>query len=94
MKKLVILAVLSAVLAAPAWAADQTVTLSVPGMTCAACPITVKTALFRVPGVKKVVVHFRQRDAVVTFDDTKTRAAALTKATANAGYPSTVKQGE
>jgi len=29
-------------LATPTWAATSTVTLAVPGMTCAACPITVK----------------------------------------------------
>lgn len=93
MKKLIALIALSAALATPAWAADKTITLLVPDMTCAACPITVKTALSRVPGVKKVVVHFSQRDAVVTFDDAKTQASALTKATADAGYPSSIKQG-
>ena len=93
MKKLITLIALSAALATPAWAADKTVTLLVPGMTCAACPITVKTALSRVPGVEKVVVHFSQRNAVVTFDDAKTQATALTKATADAGYPSTTKRG-
>ena len=31
-------------------------------------------------------------EAVVTFDDAKTNAGALAKATANAGYPATVKQ--
>ncbi|MCR2721459.1 mercuric transport protein periplasmic component, partial [Salmonella enterica] len=45
MKKLAALVALAATLATPAWAAVQTVTLSVPGMTCAACPITVKKAL-------------------------------------------------
>ncbi len=34
-----------AVVAVPVWAVTQTVTLAVPGMTCAACPITVKKAL-------------------------------------------------
>lgn len=93
MKKLIALIALSAALATPAWAAGKTVTLSVPGMTCAACPITVKTALSRVSGVKQVVVHFSQRDAVVTYDDAQTNAKALTEATANAGYPSSIKQG-
>lgn len=92
MKKLIALIALSAALATPVWAAEKTVTLSIPGMTCAACPITVKTALSRVPGVEKVVVHFRQRDAVVTFDDARTNTKTLTKATADAGYPSSVKQ--
>jgi len=51
MKKLAALVALAATLATPAWAAVQTVTLSVPGMTCAACPITVKKALTKVGGV-------------------------------------------
>lgn len=79
------------VLAAPAWAAERTVTLSVPGMDCAACPVTIRMALSRVEGVSKAEVSFEHREAVVTFDDAKTRAEALTEATANAGYPSTVK---
>ena len=76
---------------APAWAAPQTVTLTVPGMTCAACPITVKQALSRVSGVNKIEVSLEKKEAVVTFDDAKTNFAALTKATENAGYPSSVK---
>ena len=32
-------------LTGPAFAADQTVLLAVPGMNCAVCPITVKKAL-------------------------------------------------
>lgn len=78
----------------PAWAATQTVTLSVPGMTCAACPITVKVALKKVKGVSQVDASYSQREAVVTFDDTQTSVEALTEATANAGYPSTLKLSE
>lgn len=92
MKKLFALASLAATLSAPVWAATKAVTLSVPGMTCAACPITVKKALTKVDGVQKAEVSFEKREAVVTFDDAKTNAEALTQATANAGYPSTVKQ--
>jgi mercuric ion binding protein len=91
MKKLIAIAALASALTAPAWAATQTVTLSVPGMTCAACPITVKKALTKVDGVQKVEVSYEKLAAVVTFDDTKTTVDALTKATENAGYPSTVK---
>lgn len=76
---------------APVWAATQTVTLSVPGMTCAACPITVKKALSKVEGVRKVDVTFEKREAVVTFDDAKTSVQKLTKASEDAGYPSSVK---
>lgn len=92
MNKLAALLALAASLSAPAWAATRTVTLSVPGMTCAACPITVKKALTKVDGVQKAEVHFEKRQAIVTFDDAKTNAEALTQATANAGYPSTVKR--
>ena len=74
-----------------AWAAPQTVTLSVPGMTCAACPVTVKQALSRVSGVEKIDVSLDKKEAVVTFDDTKTNVAALTKATENAGYAASVQ---
>lgn len=92
MKKLATLIALAAALSTPAWAATKTVTLSVPGMTCAACPITVKKALTKVDGVQKAEVSYEKREAVVTFDDAKTNADALTKATANAGYPSSIKQ--
>ena len=92
MKKLVSLIALMGALSSPAWAATKTVTLAVPGMTCAACPITVKTALAKVVGVERTDVSFEKREAVITYDDAKTTVAALTKATADAGYPSTVKR--
>lgn len=92
MKKLVSLIALMGALSSPAWAATKTVTLAVPGMTCAACPITVKAALAKVDGVERTDVSFEKREAVVTYDDAKTTVAALTKATASAGYPSTVKR--
>jgi mercuric ion binding protein len=91
MKKLFASLALVAVVA-PVWAATQTIKLSVPGMTCAACPITVKKALSKVDGVSKADVNFDKREAVVTFDDAKTSVQKLTKATEDAGYPSSVKQ--
>lgn len=77
---------------APVGAATQTVTLSVPGMTCATCPITVKKAISKVEGVSRIDMTFDKREAVVTFDDAKTSVQKLTKATENAGYPSSVKR--
>ena len=71
-----------------AFAAVKTVTLSVPGMTCELCPITIRKAVSRVPGVSKVVATYHTNQAVVTYYDAKTRVQALTKATANAGFPS------
>ena len=77
-------------LAVPAVAAMKTVTLSVPGMNCATCPITVKKALGKVEGVTKTEVNLEKRAAVVTFDDARTNLEALTRATGDAGYPSTL----
>lgn len=88
MKTSKLLSVLLLVAALPAFAATKTVTLSIPSMTCRVCPITVKKALNAVPGVSRVDVNFDKKDAVVSFDDSKTSVTALTKATADAGYPS------
>ncbi len=92
MKKTLLFAVTAFLLASPAWAATKTVTLAVSNMTCEACPITVKMALMKVTGVSKAAIDFDKKEAVVTFDDAKTNVAALTKATTDAGYPSTVRK--
>lgn len=92
-RNLILSALAALALVAPARAATQTVTLKVSGMTCAACPITVKKALEKVPGVTKIAVSFEKKQAVVTFDDAKTNANALVKATTDAGYPSKVEKG-
>jgi mercuric ion binding protein len=72
-------------------AAEKTVTLAVKNMYCAACPHTVKSSLEAVPGVTKVTVSFKEKTAIVTYDDGKTGVKALTAATTNAGYPSAPK---
>ncbi len=74
--------------AAPVFAASKQVTLTVPTMDCATCPVTIKVALMKVPGVSKAVVSYKHRTALVTFDDAKTDIAALTRATDGVGYPS------
>jgi periplasmic mercuric ion binding protein len=70
----------------------QTVTLDVQNMTCAVCPITVKKALERVPGVTGAKVDFDKKTASVSFVPDKASPAALTKATGDAGYPSSVEK--
>jgi len=92
MKKNVAAVALAVAFNAPAWAASKTVTLAVSGMTCAACPITVKKALSKVDGVEKAEVSYENKEAVVTYDDAKTSVEALAKATEGAGYPSEVKK--
>jgi periplasmic mercuric ion binding protein len=71
-----------------AMAAPREVTLSVPTMDCATCPITIKAALLKVPGVTRAQVSYAHRRARVSFDDARTDVSALTKATGEAGYPS------
>lgn len=70
----------------------KTVTLDVQNMTCELCPITVKKSLEKVPGVSTVKVDFDRKTATVTFDPDKAPPEALTRATTNAGYPSSVQE--
>ena len=81
-------------LAVPVSAADiARIELSVPGMDCEACPITVRKALEKTPGVKSAKVDFPTKSAVVDYDPRVTSPERLMKSTANAGYPSAVKSG-
>lgn len=73
-------------------ATPKTVTLDVKNMTCEMCPITVKKSLEKVSGVSAVKVDFGKKTATVTYDPDKTKPEALTRATTNAGYPSTVQR--
>ena len=83
----------SLAIAASAHAADvQNATLAVSKMTCATCPIAVRKALERVPGVESAKINFKSKLAIVAFDPGKTRPEALVKATTDAGFPSTVQQ--
>lgn len=75
----------------PTLAGQKTVTLSVPGMDCAACPITVRKALEKVPGVQKVSATLEPKEAIVTFDDAKASIENLLEATKKAGFPANVK---
>ncbi len=81
----VLLATPLAVLAAD----PQTVVLDVQNMTCELCPITVKKALDKVPGVAATKIDLAKMTATVKFDPDRTTVAALVKATTNAGYPAT-----
>lgn len=70
----------------------KSVTLDVQNMTCATCPITVKKALERVPGVTDVKIDFEHKTAIVNLDTDRANASMLTKATTDAGFPSTVRK--
>ncbi|GAP34030.1 periplasmic mercury(+2) binding protein [Piscinibacter sakaiensis] len=49
-----------------------------------------KKSLEKVAGVSQARIDFAKKTATVTFDADKISATALTKATTDAGYPSTV----
>ena len=93
MNKTIWLAALLALNPVLTLAAQKTVTLDVPGMRCAACPITVKKALARVDGVSRAEVDYDKRQAFVTFDDARVSVDQLSRATAEAGYPASVRGG-
>lgn len=77
-----------------AQAAEKTVTLDVFSMNCPTCPYMVKQTLTRVDGVRKVVVSYETKTAIVTYDDGQTNPGALAAATARIGFPSKIMKKE
>lgn len=71
-------------------ATEQTITFTIDNMTCALCPVTVKHAMEGVKGVRTVKIDFDARTATVVFETAATNAAAIAKASANAGYPARI----
>lgn len=90
MKKTMVLGLILTGLAGAAWAERSAVVLSVPGMNCPMCPITVRKALERVEGVEQAQVDYERRTATIFYDDKKVDVIKLTQATKDAGYPSEV----
>ena len=81
-----------ALLALPAQAEPRTVRLDVQKMFCATCPITVRLSLKKVAGVIDAKVTLNPPVAEVIYDDAKTGPDQITRATANAGFPSTLRK--
>jgi Cu+-exporting ATPase len=67
----------------------NTITLSVEGMTCAACVARVERSLARVPGVQSASVNLASETARVAYDGTD--MSALERAVAQAGYTARLK---
>ncbi|MGD1951351.1 MAG: heavy metal translocating P-type ATPase [Leptolyngbyaceae cyanobacterium] len=63
-----------------------TVTLTLKGMSCAACANTIETAIRRVPGVDRAQVNFATEQASVVYDESRTDLIHIQAAVANAGY--------
>jgi len=71
-------------------AGEESVVLSVPGMKCPACPVTVMVAIKRVEGVKSVNADFENKLAEVSYDDRLTNISNIQEAAENVGFPSQV----
>lgn len=64
----------------------QTVTLNIDGMTCGGCVKSVTRLLEGVEGVEKAKVSLENKNAVITFDESKTDADALIDAVEDGGF--------
>jgi mercuric ion binding protein len=93
MKTLLAGVVAALILTAPAWASPQIVTLNVPGMTCPACPITIKKALEKVQGVSKVDVRYEKKQVLVTFDDAKNQYGCTRESNNERGFSFATREG-
>jgi mercuric ion binding protein len=90
-----LLAVLLICLPVSAFAGSpQTAVLDVQNMTCSMCSITLHKALEKVPGVIETKVDYHHKTATVKYDSDKTNPSALVKATTNAGFPSSLHDGD
>ncbi len=76
--------------ALPAFAGEpQRVVLDVPGMFCSLCPVTVKKALERVPGVIEASADLATKSAEAKYDPDKVSPETLARAVTNAGFRAT-----
>jgi mercuric ion binding protein len=89
-----VLALIGFFAAAPSFAAEQTVTFSVPGMYCASCPFIVEAAMGGVEGVLSVSADSDARTALVVFDDALTTVEAIALASEASGYAADVLLAE
>ena len=83
------IAPINTAIAAPATL--QTKTFAIGNMTCPTCPITVKTAMSRVPGVKTVKIDFAAKTATVTYDPSVATPAKIAAASTGVGFPARLR---
>ncbi len=94
MGKIILMAVFLLSLFVPSnhvFAKEVTAVLHVSGMTCSACPITIRRRLLTMRGVSKAVVKMAAGTATVSFEDNVQSAAAMADAITKLGYPTTLK---
>ncbi|HEC97098.1 MAG TPA: mercuric transport protein periplasmic component [Nitrospirae bacterium] len=79
-----------------AWSAQgnfKKVILKIEGMRCITCPITIKAALKKLPGVINVDVSYKEKTATVQYNKDKVTVAQMIKAIKNSGYGAEVLPG-
>jgi len=72
------------------FAAEKTITLSVPGMNCPSCPYMIERSISFVEGVQSATAALETRTCSVTFDDAIVSVDDILGATADIGYESSV----
>jgi len=75
-------------------ARTDTVSLSVGGMTCAACQVRVQRALDKEPGVIQASVNLMLKSAEVIYDPSTTTPDAVKEAISHTGYEAEIKAPE
>lgn len=69
------------------------VVLTVDGMTCELCDVTVAKALESLDGVEEAIVTFEPPQAIVRFNSSVVGISDMERVTADIGYPAKLKTG-
>jgi len=67
-------------------AADAKLTVSVEGVSCASCTLSIRRALRKLDGVKKVEAGSESNQAVVTYDAAKVRPEQIVQTINDLGF--------
>ena len=68
-------------------AETQNATLTVENMSCATCPVVVRSALLKLDGVNEVSVSMKDKTVVVIFGNEEVSTQDLIDAVSNSGFP-------
>ena len=61
-------------------------TISVKGMTCVGCEVTLESKISKVKGVVKVKASHNNENAIIQYDSTKTNIKTIKESIKKAGY--------
>ncbi len=89
-RALITLALILLTTLAVAEQAEESVTLSIPNMTCMSCEMRIDQALREVDGVVDTQFDLDAKTVTIQYNPAKTSIEALTGTTEAIGYPATV----